>query len=214
MDLDGFMRLNGGCLETSVTTYQKGSSGVTLIACDHLAEQDYFSALEDIAAVHDLVVYEPFTRGEGDGRTPNGLISQAYAIDYSSLPAQWVDGEQDVRPTLGDRLLGALVPLFAMPLMPRIAGVMREASSGDRASSNAAKLSLFTDWPLRQFNTLVGLSTAARRRAALETLGSLEAEGKSISLLYGAGHAPYLERSLLERGYVETGKEWLASVGL
>lgn len=212
MDYADFMRLNCGSLETSCTTYRKEDCLVTLLACDHLAEEGYFRTLEDIANLHDVVIYEPFSRGEGNGRAPNGLISQEYAIDYASLPEKWVNGEADITPTLRDRLAGALVSLLAMPLMPLFARTMRQAASADRAAANAAKLSFLTAFPLRQFNSLVGLSTEARRRAATGTFESLESPGKSLAFLYGAGHAPYLEQYLLDRGYVETRKEWLVSV--
>lgn len=71
MDYSGVVREREGNLETSITSYKKGQSLVTLIACDHVAEEDYFRTLEEKANGHDIVIYEPFAKNESRKQGPS-----------------------------------------------------------------------------------------------------------------------------------------------
>lgn len=215
MDYSGFIRVREGNLETSITSYRKGKSLVTLIACDHVAEEDYFKTLEEKANAHDIVIYEPFAKDEtrkGEAEA-FGLHFQPYAIDYGNLPSHWLDGEERIDIEPEDIEVQGEAEDIIKEIVPLVMVLQQEAmESGTKEDNIRMKLRLLYEEPFQAFSDVMGRSLEPRRRFVIRTFEELDSESNSVAFLYGAGHAVFFEQYLLAQGYEEATKGWIVSV--
>lgn len=215
MDYSRFVREREGCLETSITSYKKGQSRVTLIACDHVAEEDYFKTLEEKANRHDIVLYEHFAKDERRKQEADafGLRFQPYVIEYDSLPANWIDGEESLEAETEDAESQNGAAEIIEDTLPLVIALQKEAmESGTKEDNIRMKLQLLYEEPFKAFSDAMGESLEPRRRSVIRRFKELDSETSSVVILYGAGHAAYLEQYLLAQGYEETNKEWIPSI--
>ncbi len=216
-DISAFLREHDGDLETSITTYKKGSSIVTILACDHTAETGYFQTLKEKADSHDYVLYEPFEKDDTHPMKSEAdafsLVFQPYAIDYGNLPSHWINGEDSITMESGDSVIQQAIETALQKILPLITAMQTQAMQGGTKTDNIQmKLTLLFDEPFKNFNYFIGQSMEPRQRSVISKFEGLNHENTSVALLYGAGHAVFFERYLLENDYEVLSKEWLKSV--
>lgn len=209
-----FMRESNGNLETSITSYKKDRSEASIIACIHMAEQDYFKALENKANEHGIVLYEPTFKAENKRKEADsfGLVYQPFAIDYSNLPKNWVCAEDKVKTRFKDYLyLGLAVPVCIV-LSPLFLCLRKDLKSGSKKGFIETTLKMLNSTPYKQLNSLISRMVKPRTKSAVEKYEELNKGYDSIAFLYGAGHTPYLEKCLLNKGYKQIKKDWVTAI--
>lgn len=209
-----FIRQNKENLETSITSYNKGTSLVSIIAYDHIGEKDYFQTLEEKVNEHDIVLYEPFNKNKANQKQAElfELTSQGFAIDYTKLPKNWINAENSAKTKIKDFFYIGLTILSAIPFIPFFLYLRKNLKNGEKEELIKITIKMFESSPYKQLNSLVGKALEFRRRSAIKNFERINKHNDSIAFLYGAGHASYFEKYLLDKGYTEMKKEWLTAI--
>lgn len=185
-------------LQTRVADYVHPSGvRVTLVATVHLAEPAYFASIRQRLEQADAVVHEGVQRRQirrlvRPYAPPTGLVAQTQVL--------WTNGPRFVRGDLDEeafeRARDARVAVASVP--------------DDRGSLARAVLHSTTDLAARRAAD-AAFAIPARNAAAITALKHRLARGdRHIHLLYGASHAPDLDRRLIDDlGFTRSGSTWL-----
>ncbi len=226
-----------GAFQTAAVRYRKPEApvDVVLLAVVHLGEPRYFGRIQKLLAASDLVLYEAVQVGNDEHPVPAtnrwadpasmfgkmlGLVHQASALDYHPANFVWADisldelmdkGGQDLMaailsggPTqaaeaMGEGMLGLLASVFD----PRQA----------RAQLATVLAKSFDDLPAILGEQLSRPLIALRNKRLMEVVDRQLArlERGTLTVLFGAGHMPDLDRTLQARGYVPVETRWLSA---
>lgn len=223
-----------GSFQTASVAYTspKSRTKVVLCAVVHVAEVAYFQKLQKRLSASDIVLYEAVSVGDSEHPVPAkdrwldpasavgsllGLVHQASSLDYRAKNFVWADlsidevfkgGSADFLDSLmgsvpaatGEALAKGITNLLWSALDPRaargeLAGVLTTAFD-DLPTLLGAKLS----------HSLIALRNARCLAVLDERLAQLP--GGTITVLYGAGHMPELDRTLQERGWTPAATSW------
>ncbi|MGJ8697838.1 MAG: hypothetical protein ACSHYF_16085 [Verrucomicrobiaceae bacterium] len=227
---------NSAHLQTSNTTYTKGTASITLIGAVHIADQSYYETLNKKFATYDKLLFEMIggermAAVQKHGEKPN-LLNKAYAgmarflelaeqkkvVDYDKdnfVHADLTIAEfQALQKKRGESILG-----FALKAgqdadpntQPSVLKLMAALVTGD---SDKLKLELLGTLGAGDDqigglagDTVIITDRNAKCLAVLDT--QLAAGHQNLAVFYGAAHFPDMEKSLLEKGYQKTKQDWL-----
>lgn len=233
-----FVRQKPGAFQTASVVYTSPASKVEIVlsAVVHVAEKTYFQKLQKRLAASDLVLYEAVQAGDSEHPVPAtdrwldpaqalgsmlGLVHQATALDYHADNFVWADVSLDelFREGGATDLLSSLLgsaPAGASPaLVEGISNLMWSAFDPKRARAGLASVlaTAFDDLPgmlgTKLAHSLIEMRNDRLMQVLDERLPRLP-KGR-ITVLYGAGHMPDIDRRLLQRGWSVAKSTWYSA---
>lgn len=223
--------------QTAAIRYHKASSPVDVVLCAvvHLGERGYYGRIQKMLARSERVLYEAVQVGEGDHPVPAGdrwadpaqmlgnllgLVHQATAIDYARKNFVWADVSlHELLNKGGEDLLEGLASggptAAAGALAGGIASMLMSMMDPRRARAELAKVlcATFDDLPAILGDQFSRPLIALRNKKLLTVFDRELAhlDRGTLTILYGAGHMPDLDRTLQSRGYQPVETRWLSA---
>ena len=227
----------GGSFQTAAVRYHKADAPVDVILCAvvHLGEPRYFGRIQKLLSQSDRVLYEVVQIGNDDHPVPAsargfdpasmlanllGLVHQATALDYEQANFVWADitfdelvdkGGQDLLQGLLSGGPSAAADIVAGSVASLLVGMMDAKLARAQLADVLAKA--FDDLPALLGDQLTRPLIQMRNQRLMSVvdreLGKLP--HGTLTILYGAGHMPDLDRTLQARGYQPVGTRWLSA---
>lgn len=226
-----------GAFQTAAVRYRNAASPVDVVLCAvvHVGERRYFEKLQKRLTASELVLYEAVQAGQDDHPVPAtdrwldpaqalgsllGLVHQATALNYRSPNFVWADVSLDELfrgggADLLESLLGSAPSTASAAIAGGVFSLLFSAMDPRRARAELAGVltEAFDDLP-----TLLGskLSHSLIEVRNQKLLGVLDAHlprlaRGTVTVLFGAGHMPDVERTLRARGWAPVRTSWYSA---
>lgn len=226
-----------GNFQTAAVRYRMPSSAVEVVLCSvvHVGEQRYFDRLQKLLSRSDLVLYEAVQVGKDDHPVPAtdrwldpaqalgsllGLVHQASSLDYTAGNFVWADVSLDELLSGGagdllDSLMGSAPTTAGKALAGSVASLLFSALDPRRARAELARVlaQAFDDLPTLLGSKLSSSLIDLRNRKVIGVMDERLAQlGQgSLTILFGAGHMPDLDRTLQGRGWRPVRTTWFTA---
>ena len=226
-----------GAFQTAAVVYTSPKSAAQIVLCAvvHVGERAYFDQLQTRLSASTLVLYEAVQIGESPHPVPAtdrwldpatalgsmlGLVHQATALNYRSRNFVWADVSLDeLFKGGGSDMLGSLLGSApsnpSAALLTGLSNLLWSAFDPRRARAELANVlaTAFDDLPnmlgSKLANSLIGLRND-RLMTVLDARLPTVPTGR-ITVLYGAGHMPDLDKRLQQRGWSPTKVAWYSA---